>query len=453
MALNVYNTKSRSLEEFKPITPNKVGMYTCGPTVYNTAHIGNLRSFIVADTIKRVLSYLGNSVDHVMNITDVDDKTIRDSHAKGTPLKEFTDIYTKEFLNDLKSLGCITPSHIVRATEHIPQMIALIEKLIAGGYAYVADDGSVYFSIHKDEKYGQLSPINKIKKKENAEGRIKTDEYEKETADDFALWKAWDEEDGDVYWESPWGKGRPGWHIECSAMSMEYLGNHFDVHTGGVDLIFPHHENEIAQSECATGETFVNYWLHSEWLLVDGKKMAKRDGNFITLKELKSKGVSPLGFRLWTLMGHYRSTINFVWETVIGTEHALRRLYDAVQTLPEGGTVSPSYQSHFKEIIENDFDTPRALALFWEIAKDENVAPADKRATLVNFDTVLGLGLTSISTSPIPQEVQTLIEAREQARQEKDWGKADELRADIESKGYTVKDTDFGPQAFKRGLQ
>ena len=252
MALNLYNTLTKKVEPFTSLDGEHVGMYTCGPTVYNYAHIGNFRAYISADTAKRVIGYSGYDVNHVMNLTDVDDKTIRDSQKSGKTLEEFTTFYTEEFKKDSASLNIIPPERYTRAVEHIPHMVALIEKLIEKGFAYKTDDGSVYFDIAKDMEYGQLSTVVKDKQVANAAGRIKKDEYEKDNASDFALWKAWDETDGDVFWETSLGKGRPGWHIECSAMSMEYLGESFDVHTGGVDLIFPHHENEIAQSECAT---------------------------------------------------------------------------------------------------------------------------------------------------------------------------------------------------------
>ena len=311
MALNLHNTLTKKVEAFVPINEGKVSVYSCGPTVYNYAHIGNFRAYISADILRRSLAYCGYEVKHVMTLTDVDDKTIRDSQKNNIPLKEFTTQYANEFKKDSADLNILPPHIYASAIEHVPQMLQLAEKLLANGHAYTTPDGSVYFNVHKDGKYGQLSPVSIIEKMENAGGRIKLDEYEKDNADDFALWKSWDENDGEVFWipseilghDSPVGKGRPGWHIECSAMSMEYLGEHFDIHTGGIDLVFPHHENEIAQSECATDHKFVNYWVHNEWVMVEGKKMSKSLGNFATIRTIKERGINPVAFRLWTLTG------------------------------------------------------------------------------------------------------------------------------------------------------
>ena len=325
MALNIFNTLSRSKEEFEPISENKVGLYTCGPTVYNYPHIGNYRAYIFGDILKRYLTYRGYNVKHIMNITDIDDKTIRDSKAQGKSLKDFTEFYTLEFYKDRDELNITKADNYTKATDFIPEMVKIIEKLLEKGFAYKTEDGSVYFDIHKDPDYGKLSHFKISDLKENAKGRITKDEYDKDSAEDFALWKAWDNSDGEVFWETSLGKGRPGWHIECSAMSMHELGETFDLHTGGVDNMFPHHENEIAQSECATGKMFSKYFMHNEHLMVDGVKMAKSAGNFYTLRDLIEKGVEPLAFRLWIYGAHYRTKTNFTLDAVNASQVEIGR--------------------------------------------------------------------------------------------------------------------------------
>ena len=460
MALKLYNSLSRSIEPFVPLDPSgkKVGLYTCGPTVYNYAHIGNFRAYIFGDIVKRSLAYNGFEVNHIMNLTDVEDKTIRDSQAAGKTLNEFTEFFSVEFKKDLAALNIQFPTRFTRAVEHIPGMIRLTEILMQKGFAYAAEDGSVYFDVRKDKGYGQLSNVSLSEQKENAAGRIKADDYDKEHAEDFALWKAYDTADGDVFWTpselvkgSTLGKGRPGWHIECSAMSMEYLGQTFDIHTGGIDLVFPHHENEIAQSECATGRQFVKYWLHNEWIMVDGKKMSKSLGNFHTLRSLMENGVDPLAFRLWVLGGHHRTQMNFTMEAVRGAQTALQRLHAYVLSLgEETGTPDQSYLARFKDALSEDLDTPPALALMWEAVRDTALSNADKRATLLDFDRVLGLGLSDLKKDAIPEDIAKLADDRELARQSKDFARSDELRKEIESKGYTVKDTSTGPSVSKQ---
>ena len=455
MALTFYNTLTKKTEPFVPLDPagKKVGLYTCGPTVYNYAHIGNFRAYIFADSLKRSLTYCGYEVNHVMNLTDVDDKTIRDSRAASKTLEDFTAYFAEEFKKDAGSLNILPPNTYARAVEHIPQMVALIEKLIKKGYAYKSDDGSVYFDIHRDEEYGQLSLVAVGEQRANAAGRIKLDEYEKDSANDFALWKTWDPSDGDVFWETSLGKGRPGWHIECSAMSMEYLGESFDIHTGGVDLIFPHHENEIAQSECASGKKFVDYWLHNEWVMVEGKKMSKSAGNFVTLLTIQERGINPLAFRLLILMSHYRSPLNFTWEALEAAEIGLKHLYSYFLELPADGEgkIIDHQKKRFTDFIEGDLGTPGAIVVMWSITNtDETTSPEDKRATLLDFDKVLGLGLAGLKKEKIPNEINALATEREQARKEKNWARSDELRAQIEASGYVVKDTDSGPRIEKK---
>jgi len=451
MALTLFNSLSRQNELFVPLVDMTVGMYSCGPTVYNYPHIGNYRAYITSDILKRYLAYRGYTVRHIMNITDIDDKTIRDSQKEGKSLKEFTEFYTEGFFADRDTLHILPPERYTKATDYIPHMVRMIETLLEKGYAYKTDDGSVYFDIKKDAKYGKLSHFKISDLKENADGRLaKKDEYEKENASDFALWKAWDESDGEVFWETSLGKGRPGWHIECSAMSIDTLGESFDIHTGGVDNIFPHHENEIAQSECATGKPFSKYFIHNEHLMVDGAKMSKSAGNFYTLRDLHERGIDPIAFRMWLMTAHYRTKTNFTLDTVTGSQTALNRLKETLKGYgTTGGTVIDSYKDMFISYMDNDLDTPKALALIWEIVKDPTIAPEDKRATILDFDTVFGLGLADVSEEVIPEEITHLAEEREQARKEKEWQKSDDLRAQIESLGYEVKDTENGPRISK----
>ncbi|MFA5778328.1 MAG: cysteine--tRNA ligase [Candidatus Paceibacterota bacterium] len=451
MALKFYNTLNREKEVFTPTNPPEVSFYSCGPTVYNYPHIGNYRAYIFADILKRVLLYEGYKVHHIMNITDIDDKTIRESQKEGKTLKEFTEFYTGEFLKDIKSLNILEPTKFTKATDYIPEMVKIIENLLKKELAYKSKDGSVYFDIKKFKDYGKLSHLVLEEQKENAGGRINSDEYEKENVQDFALWKAWDEKDGEVFWNTELGKGRPGWHIECSAMSMKNLGEQIDIHTGGVDNIFPHHENEIAQSEGATGKQFVKYWMHNEWVLVDQKKMAKSFNNFYTLKDLIDKDIDPLVYRFWLLMANYRTRVNFVWEALEGAETALKRLYSLYLGLGNDttGHTHKEYQNKFKEYLEDDLDTPRALTLLWDVIKDENISNADKKATILDFDKVLGLGFENLKEEIIPGDILRLAKEREQARTNKDFKKSDELRDKINSLGYEVKDTASGQKISK----
>ncbi len=448
MALKFYNTLTREKEIFQPINPPHVGFYSCGPTVYNYAHIGNYRAYIFADTLKRVLLYEGFEVKHIMNLTDIDDKTIRDSQKAGKSLKEFTEFYSEEFFKDIKSLNILSPSKFTKATDYIDEMVEIIKKLLDKGIAYKSPDGSIYYDIKKFKKYGQLSHLILEDQKENASGRIKSDEYEKDNAQDFALWKAWDENDGDVFWETELGKGRPGWHIECSAMSMTNLGESFDLHTGGVDNMFPHHENEIAQSEGATSKHFVKYWMHNEWVLIDQKKMAKSNGTFYVLKDLEERGINPLAYRFWLLMANYRTRVNFVWDALEGAETALKRLYRLYMELGEKvGSVDAEYKAKFQSYLEDDLDTPKALTVLWDVLKNENISNGDKKATILDFDKVLGLNFENAKKESeermqeiIPEEIIKLAEERETARQNKDFKKSDELRGVINKLGYEIKD-------------
>lgn len=450
MSLKFHNTLTREKENFEPLDPKEVRMYTCGPTVYNYPHIGNYRAYVFGDILKRHLKYSGCNVKHIMNITDIDDKTIRDSIAQKKSLKEFTEYYTEEFFKDRDMLHIVPADLYTKATDYVPEMVEIIEKLLEKGFAYKGEDGSTYFDIKKDKEYGKLSHFKIEDLKDNAQGRLKKDEYEKENAQDFALWKLWDENDGDVFWETSLGKGRPGWHIECSAMSMKNLGESFDIHTGGVDNMFPHHENEIAQSECSTGKQFVKYWMHNEHLMVDGKKMAKSAGNFYTLRDLIEKGVDPVAFRYWLYTGHYRTKVNFTMESVLGSKTALVKLYEAFKSLgDEVGNILTNYKQEFNQAMNDDLNTPQAIAVVWELVKDSAVSNADKKATILDFDKVLGFGFADLREEIIPEEVKALAQEREEARKNKDFKKSDELRDKINSLGYEIKDSSEGVKISK----
>ncbi|MFA6386285.1 MAG: cysteine--tRNA ligase [Candidatus Paceibacterota bacterium] len=407
MTLIIKNTLSSEKEVFKPINEGKVGLYTCGPTVYNHLHIGNWRAYVFTDLLKRYLKYSGYDVLHVMNITDVEDKIILAVIEQHKSLKELTEFYTEEFFKDRDALNIIPANFYTKATDYIDEMVSLIKKLEEKGYAYRTSDGSVYFDINKDKEYGKLSHFKLSDLKparphegaggEDAKGRLKKDEYEKENAQDFALWKAWVPEDGNVFWETDLGKGRPGWHIECSAMSMDKLGESFDIHTGGVDNIFPHHENEIAQSECATGKMFAKYFMHNEHLLVDGKKMSKSLGNFYTLEDLINKGIDPIAFRLWLYTSSYSTRTNFTFEAVNGAQTALERLRKAYLDLGNDiGTVNIGYKTRLIEYMDDNLNTARALSLVWEILKNKELSSSEKKATLLDFDKIFGFGLDSL---------------------------------------------------------
>ncbi len=445
--IKFYNTLTKQKEVFQSIEPNKVRFYSCGPTVYNYPHIGNYRSYIFADILKRTLGYLGYEVKHIMNITDIDDKTIRDSQKSGKSLKEFTEFYTLEFIKDLTKLNILPPTTFTKATNYIDKMIEITEDLIKKSFAYQSNDGSIYFDIKKFSDYGKLSNLDLNNQKENASGRIKTDEYDKENAQDFALWKAYDENDGEVFWETSLGKGRPGWHIECSAMAIANLGESIDIHTGGVDNIFPHHENEIAQSECYTGKKFSNFFLHNEWVLVDHKKMSKSENNFYTLRDLIERNIDPMIYRFWLLMASYHTRVNFTFEALEASEIALNRLYNLYLSLGEElGEINKNYQNKFKERISDDLDTPRALSLLWDLVKDSNISNKDKKATILDFDKVLGLDFENlkIEHEEIPEEIKKLAEERKKAKENKDYTKSDELREKINSLGYEIKDNEEG---------
>jgi cysteinyl-tRNA synthetase len=456
-----FNTLTRRKETFVPMEEGKVGLYTCGPTVYDYAHIGNFRAFLFEDLLKRWLEYRGFKVMHVMNLTDVDDKTIRGSQKQGIPLGQYTEHYANAFFEDIKALNIKLADHYPKATGHIPEMVALVKTLIQKGYAYKSQDGSIYYAISKFRNYGKLSNIKVAELQAGA--RVKTDEYTKEEAQDFALWKAWTPEDGDVFWETELGKGRPGWHIECSAMSMRYLGETFDIHCGGIDNMFPHHENEIAQSEGATGKKFVNYWLHNEHLLVEGRKMAKKLGNFYTLRDLLGKGYDPIAIRYLLLSTHYRSQFNFTFEALDAAGAAVERLRNFVRRLQDaegegsGGKVAEllrGVQLGFGGAMDDDLNASVALGALFDFVREVNALldagvvsrnEADEvGAVMKRFDGVLGVVGEVEQEDALPKEAKQLIEKREEARKAKDWATADALRARLSEMGVVVEDTAQG---------
>lgn len=439
----IFNSLSHKQEVFVPIKNLEVSMYHCGPTVYDFLHLGNYRTIIMNDIIRRIFEYNNYAVKQVMNITDVDDKTIAKSRELKVSLGDLTKKYEEIFLIELKSLNVLQPHNIVRATDYISSMINLIEILIKKGFAYVAEDG-VYMTISKVDNYGSLAQLGL---KKDLKHRIQNDEYDKDSPQDFALWKFKSTNDGDVFWPANFGDGRPGWHIECSAMAMEKLGETIDIHTGGIDLIFPHHTNEIAQSESVTEKKFVNYWVHGAFMTNADEKMAKSKGNIAKLSSLEEELISPLAFKYWLFTAHYRSPINFSIDAVRAAQNALIKLMTIVSTYPENGIIIPDYNNRFHDYINNDFDMPKSISLVWELIKDSQYSEADKRATIISFDKVFGLRLDSVEKiieEIIPIEIQVLAEAREEARKEKDWVKADGLRLEIESRGYRVNDTSDG---------
>ncbi|MFA4890064.1 MAG: cysteine--tRNA ligase [Candidatus Paceibacterota bacterium] len=463
MAVKIYNTLSLKKEIFKPIKKGKVGMYTCGPTVYDFAHIGNLRTYIFEDILRRVLKFNDYQVKQAMNITDIEDKIIKKAQAEGKDIYTVTKPYTKIFFEDLKKLNIEKVEFYPKATGHIKEMIDITKKLLTKRIAYRGEDGSIYFSIKKFKNYGKLSQLKKREIKIGA--RISADEYNKKQARDFVLWKS--AKPNEPSWPSPWtspghprGKGRPGWHIECSAMSMKYLGKTLDIHAGAVDLIFPHHENEIAQSEGATGKTFSKYWVHGEHLLVDGQKMSKSLGNIFTLRDLENKKINLLAFRYLILTSHYRSKLNFTWKSLEAAEKGLENLYNQLSafSLPDGKAgfqlsankkVDKKFKEKFLDAINDDLNTPKALAIVQELLKSRLTTDYSKLTTILDFDKVLGLKLkdafkSKTKQAKTPKEIVALAEKREQARKAKNWAEADKLREKIRQKGYEVEDTAKG---------
>ena len=462
MGLRLFNTYSRRLEEFRPLDPagRKVKLYTCGPTVYSHAHIGNFRAYIFEDLLQRHLESRGYAVERVMNLTDVDDKTIRGSREANLPLREFTAPFKEAFFEDVDALQ-IKRAHVYpAATEErfLREMIAMIEKLIARGLAYQAEDKSVYYRINRFPEYGHLAHFDLTELRST--GRVKSDEYDKEHVGDFALWKAWDEEDGDVWWESPWGRGRPGWHIECSAMAMTLLGEEIDLHCGGVDNIFPHHEAEIAQSEGCSGKRFVRYWLHCAHLLVDGQKMSKSLGNFYTLRDVLAKGYTGREVRYALIRVHYRAPLNFTWEgmeearqALTRIDHWLRRLCDAAGKTEAGEAVQ---DDKFGAALDDDLNISAALGHLFERIRESNreldagMPPARARGLLEWWERINHVLAFGAAEEKLPGEIARLVEQRQQARLAREWGKSDELRQQLQALGWEVRDTVDGPIVSRR---
>lgn len=473
--MKFYNTLTRKKEIFKPIKKNQVGIYSCGPTVYNFVHIGNLRSYVFADILRRYLEYKKYKIKFIMNITDIDDKTIKRSVEQKISLKKLTEKYTKEFFKDIKTLNIKKVSSYPNATDHIDEMIKFTEVLEKKGYAYERL-GSVYFDISKFENYGKLARVDF--KGIKAGARVDLDEYDKDHPGDFTLLKrsALNDIKRGIFYQTKYGKIRPGWHIECSVMSMKYLGKTFDIHTGGIDLMFPHHENEIAQSEAYSGKKFVNYWMHNEHLLVENQKMSKSLGNFYTLRDLLDKGHNPRAIRYLLLSVHYRQKLNFTFQGLKATERVLRRLDEFVDKIKAGtetevellsvltdrsstsvSAVSASKlidnlilnsRKDFEKAMDDDLNISKALAVIFDLIKKVNKMRVLKNTNklynlILEFDQVLGLGLGKAKQAPVKinSKIQQLIQKREQARQNKDWKTADVIRKQLIEGGHEVRDT------------
>ncbi|MBI4037573.1 cysteine--tRNA ligase [Candidatus Curtissbacteria bacterium] len=459
--MKLYNFLSRQIEEFKPIGKT-VNLYTCGPTVYDYVHIGNWRTFVFEDILKRVLTFNDYEVKHVMNLTDIDDKIIIKANEKKIPIQEFTEKYAKAFFADLSKLNILPADIYPRATESIDSMVDLIQKLLNKGIAYKGEDG-IYFSVEKFPGYGKLSGLDRKNLKRGA--RVDSDEYDKESWTDFALWKfppSHKASEGkslrEPSWDAPFGAGRPGWHIECSAMSIAELGDPsiisgrklenfrtIDIHTGGVDLLFPHHENEIAQSEAATGKKFVNYWMEGEHLLVEGEKMAKRLGNVYTPADIKKKGIDPLALRYLFLSAHYRSKLNFTWESLKAAQNALNNLRGEISNWEVPKIGCAEFEGKFKEAICDDLNMPQALAVMWEMVKSDYPASA-KHQSILKMDEVLGLGFPDLKKIELPKGTKELIEKREELRKQSEFEESDKLRKELLEMGVEVEDTAKGPK-------
>jgi len=466
--LYLFNTLTRKKQEFIPLTASEVKIYTCGPTVYDYAHIGNFRAFLFEDLLKRWLKYHQYKVTHIMNLTDIDDKTIKGSQTKGIALQQYTEFYINAFFEDIKTLNIQPANHYPKATDHIPEMVTLIKTLLTKNIAYRGEDQSIYFSVAKFPTYGKLAHIKINELKTGA--RVNQDEYTKEEAQDFALWKTWTPPDGDIYWQTELGKGRPGWHIECSAMSMKYLGETFDIHCGGVDNIFPHHENEIAQSEAATGKKFVDYWMHNEHLQVEGKKMSKRFGNFYTLRDLLSRGCDPMAIRYLLISTHYRQQFNFTLEGLESATTTIERLKNFVRRLQEVETNKPNtpkpadltnqLQEHFTNAMNDDLNITIALSCLFDFVREfnslldanlVNKTEATKALDLMmQLDSVLGIIGKVEPPETLPGDIDALVQKREDARKAKNWKEADSIRDQLKTMGIVLEDTPQGIRWYKK---
>lgn len=460
MTLKLFNTLSRKKEEFKPIKDKEVTIYSCGPTVYHYVHIGNLKAMLTYDILKRYLKYKGYKVKHVMNITDIDDKTIRDSQKEGKTLKEFTEFYTKTFLDDIIALNIELPDIMPKATDEIAGMAELIQILLEKEYAYKTKNGDIYFKISKFKGYGKLAKLDAKNLKKNADGRLNnSDEYDKEDARDFALWKAYTESDGKVFWNTQIGKGRPGWHIECSVMSSKYLGQPFDIHMGGIDLIFPHHTNEIAQSEAAYDKKFCNYWVHNAHLIVNGEKMSKSLGNFFTLKDLTEKGHDLMAIRYELLSTHYRQRLDFREKDLGEVKNTLKKFKELFIKLDNAKESKDNLEAYklikmvkadFEKNMDDDLNIAGALSSIFTFIREvnkiiDNISKKDAekiKETLIEFNKVLGV--MDYKTEYIPKEIIDLAEQRLKAKEEKNWEESDKLRDKIKEEGYQIDDTKEG---------
>ncbi len=466
--LRLYNTETRCKEPLLPADGKRLKIYTCGPTVYNFAHIGNFRTYLFEDLLRRSCLYIGMKVEQVMNLTDVDDKTIKGACEKGVSLGAFTQPYIDSFFEDLKTLRIQPAEHYPRATDYIPQMVEMIQKLLKKGYAYPGQDGSIYYAISKFPSYGRLSHLEIESLEVGYSDRVVRDEYEKERACDFVLWKAYDPtRDGEIFWESALGKGRPGWHIECSAMATALLGDTLDLHVGGVDNIFPHHENEIAQSEACTGCTFARHWTHSEHLLVQNRKMSKSLGNFYTLRDLLALGYTGREVRFALIQGHYRSQMNFTLEGLAAARSALERLDSFITRLEESGAadseqaaaIARAMLDSFEEALIDDLNLPVAFATLFDLIREGNSlidsghgAHSLKKA-LLKMDQLLAIFPEALPEDGVPADLLALLETRQQARASKNWAEADRCRYEIETRGYIIEDTPKGPRLKKGAIK
>lgn len=467
--LKLYNTEKRAKEIFRPQKGSQVSMYTCGPTVYHFAHIGNFRTYIFEDLLRRTLKYFGFNVTQVMNLTDVDDKTIRGAIAKNVTLNEYTKPYIQAFFEDVKTLNIEPAEQYPAATDYIDEMIKIIQKLMEKGIAYKGGDGSIYYAIRQFPRYGCLSHLKLEDLQVGASERVSSDEYEKDNVSDFVLWKQYDSErDGKIYWESPFGPGRPGWHLECSAMAMKILGETIDIHCGGVDNMFPHHENEIAQSEAYSDQVFVKYWMHAEHLIVDNKKMSKSLGNFYTLRDLLNKGYTGPQVRYMLMQTHYKTQLNFTFAGLDGVKTALQRLNDFIQRLLnyEGGEPKGYIQplmlkakQAFDEALADDLNISVALAAIFDLVRETNALCDAKHLDtsdvqqvldlMRSFNNVIGVLNFDKVQEEVPQELQEALHKRMEARKNKDWSQSDALRDFILSNGYTIEDTAQGARLKK----
>lgn len=467
--LKLYNTATRAKEVLKPFQGDTIRMYTCGPTVYNFVHIGNYRTFIFEDLLRRTIKFFGMKIDHVMNLTDVDDKTIKGAVANKVTLDEYTRPFKDAFFNDLKILNIELAEHYPAATEYIKPMIKMIEALLLKGIAYYGGDGSVYFAIQKFPHYGCLSHLHLDELQTGASERVLSDEYDKDHAADFVLWKKYDpSRDGEVFWESPFGRGRPGWHLECSAMAMGILGETIDIHVGGIDNMFPHHENEIAQSEAYTGKQFVKLWMHAEHLVVDNRKMSKSAGNFYILSDLLKRDFTGPQIRYMLLHTHYKTQLNFTFAGLESIKNTLERLNDFVHRMQEvrnktaSGEAKPPLEKawrRFAESLADDLNISSALAALFELIREINIlCDAGKIGEedacqvlelLRKFDAVLGVMDFARDNEAIPEEMHSALQQRIQARKDKNWALADSLRDMIASRGYAIEDTPAGARLKK----